>query len=152
MNEACQSLIHSHRMFLSAMLLAGIRDSVYYHPAPDESVRNPNTLKSRHYSHKAANKNRLEARDWIRSAEMARSQRGLGFGYVWSQLETIGSITWSIDRFIKHMEKIWEACDKNTSLGAEIIKMIGIVLGETDGRQSQVDISAPFKEIRHGSV
>lgn len=143
--EANMREFWSERLLFRAELFLAIYDSVYYRERSHAS-----SASGRRFSKWAsgeANKNREQARAWIRDGSPEITDSTMGFGYVWSMLQTLGNMSWELDRFIECMERLWSEVDKDHSIGRRVITIMQGLQQETVGRAVVIDRHAEFWEI-----
>jgi hypothetical protein len=136
--------------YLGQQLFVAILDSVSYPPPITSKITNPDTV--RNYEHKAVvfEKDREEARQWIRDCNLNVDDRSLGFGYVWGMLQEMESVRWEIGAFVERMEELWETVDKDPSLGRVITKLIGYAISETYVNRNRATMDKVFELAKAG--
>lgn len=135
------------RKLLAAAMFCAIGDSVFYFAEGSPST-NKSTIKSRRYRRREADRNRNEAREWIRAGEFGADDQGFGFGYIWAMLQKVDAVHYDLDAFIAEMETIWRAVDKQPKLGNRIISLIHGIVAETKGYRVTIDRNGTFADVR----
>jgi len=127
-------------------LFCAIRDSLYIPRRSPHARKTPTSDRIFENNFNRYKAIREEARDWIREGSCDATGKTHGFGVVWATLMMLGSIDWSLDEFVEKMEVLWERVDEDPEIGESILRLMGGILAQEDGRRAIRDPQSDFDE------